>query len=61
MIKQRINRKLRTKCGGSILALLFIPSLAAQQSLSSVESILSFETAIKSAQTLATGDGFPYW
>jgi len=50
MIKQRINRKLRTKCGGSILALLFIPSLAAQQSLSSVESILSFETAIKSAQ-----------
>lgn len=50
MIKQRINRKLRTKCGVSILVLLFIPSLAAQQSLSSVESILSFETAIKSAQ-----------
>ena len=50
MSKQRINSKLRTKCGVSILALLFIPSLAAQQSLSSVESILSFETAIKSAQ-----------
>lgn len=50
MIKQRINSKLRTKCGVSILALLFIPSLAAQQPLSSVESILSFEMAIKSAQ-----------
>jgi outer membrane protein TolC len=50
MIKQRINRKLRTKCGVSILALLFIPSLAAQQPLSGVESILSFDTAIKSAQ-----------
>jgi len=50
MIKQRINSKLRTKCGVSILALLFIPSLAAQQPLSSVENILSFEMAIKSAQ-----------
>ncbi|MGB2742071.1 MAG: TolC family protein [Cognaticolwellia sp.] len=50
MSKQRINSKLRTKCGVSVLALLFIPSLAAQQSLSSAESILSFETAIKSAQ-----------
>ena len=50
MIKQSINRKLRTKCGVSILALLFIPSLAAQLPLSSVESILSFEMAIKSAQ-----------
>lgn len=50
MIKLRINSKLRTKCGVSILALLFIPSLAAQQPLSSVESILSFEMAIKSAQ-----------
>jgi outer membrane protein TolC len=50
MIKQSINSKLRTKCGVSILALLFIPSLAAQQPLSSVESILSFEMAIKLAQ-----------
>lgn len=50
MSKQLINSKLRTKFGVNILALLFIPSLAAQQSLSSVEGILSFETAIKSAQ-----------
>lgn len=50
MSKQRINSKLRTKCGVSVLALLFIPSLAAQQPLSSAGSILSFETAIKSAQ-----------
>ena len=50
MSKQRINSKLRTKCGVSVLALLFIPSLAAQQSLSSAGSILSFETAIKLAQ-----------
>lgn len=50
MMKQLINSKFHLKCGLSLLALLFIPSLAAQQALSSAESVLSFEQAIKSAQ-----------
>ncbi len=50
MIKQRFNSKFRTQCGVVILSLLFIPALAAQQQPSSVESVLSFEMAIKKAQ-----------
>lgn len=56
MMEHHSKSKFHLKCGVSIFVLLFIPSLAAQQALpsvdsvDSVESVLSFEQAIKSAQ-----------
>ncbi|MCI2283505.1 TolC family protein [Colwellia sp. MSW7] len=50
MMEHHIKSKFHLKCGIGILAVLLTPSLAAQQALSSVERVLSFEQAIKSAQ-----------
>jgi len=50
MSKQNINSKIRTKCGVGVLSFFCISVFSAQQPLSNIESTLSFEMAIKSAQ-----------
>lgn len=50
MINQHVNRKFRTKCGVGILSLFCMSAFATQQPLLSVENVLSFDMAIKSAQ-----------
>jgi len=50
MLKQKINGKLRTKCGVGILSLVCFSVLSAQQPITSTNTPLTFEQAIKSAQ-----------
>ncbi|MFT5852207.1 MAG: hypothetical protein ACI87J_002183 [Colwellia sp.] len=50
MINQHVNRTFRTKCGVGILSLFCLSAFATQQPLLSIENVLSFDMAIKSAQ-----------
>ena len=50
MINQHINRTFRTKCGVGMLSLFCMSVFATQQPLLSVENVLSFDMAIKTAQ-----------
>ncbi len=50
MIKQKNNSKFRTKCGVGILSLVCLSVFAAEEREISINSPLSFEKAIKSAQ-----------
>ena len=50
MINQHVNRTFRTKCGVGMLSLFCMSVFATQQPLLSVENVLSFDMAIKTAQ-----------
>ena len=50
MLKQKKNGKFRTKCGIGILSLVCFSVLSAEQAITSINTPLSFEKAIKSAQ-----------
>lgn len=50
MLKQKIDGKFRTKCGVGILSLVCFSVLSAQQPIIIINTPLSFEKAIKSAQ-----------
>ena len=50
MLKQKKNGKFRTKCGIGILSLVCFSVLSAAQAITSINTPLSFEKAIKSAQ-----------
>jgi len=50
MLKQNVNGKFRTKCGVGILSLVCFSALSEEQTITSINTPLSFEKAIKSAQ-----------
>lgn len=55
MLKQKKNGKFRTKCGIGILSLVCFSVLSAEQAITSINTPLSFEKAIKSAQKMTHG------